>query len=68
MASSCHVFLSILSRLLYLIVIHSDDFLKHLHIQFRWEKIVFLREDGLKICSTQRMQELLTEYNIMSFL
>lgn len=48
----------ILSRLLYLILVHSGEYLKNLHAQFRWEQTDFLRGDGLEISTTQRMQEL----------
>jgi len=58
MASSSHAFLSYSSRVLYLILLHANNFLKNLHTQFRWEQIDFLREDGLEISSMQRMQEL----------
>lgn len=57
MASSSHAFLSY-SMQSTVFLVHSDDFLKNLHTQFRWEQIYFLREDSLEISSTQRMQEL----------
>lgn len=57
MASSSHAFLSY-SKQATVFLVHSDDFLKILHTQFRWEQIYFLREDSLEISSTQRMQEL----------